>query len=455
MKSYPIVQLATRHRVVCAYLLATLVLVSCVILHVPGINGPWYWKWLWQHPPLESYVFILAAFLPFFLAQYLACKRNRFRTALAMLVVANLVLQFVYAYTQSDAGIADRLINVISSPVATSYLTAALEVESARHLLENYPALLEHFPLHAKNKPIGAVLYYYPLLQILGEPETAALWGAVANMVLASLAIVVVYRLAMRLFESRGNEIAWGAASLYAIIPSAIVFSPGYDQWFPLLASLLALTWVIALTANRLRYAVAFALILAASTLITWNILASGVILLLLSLYYVRTNRISLVRLAIHAITAAATYALVYSAIYILTSYNVIDVFLRSMEIQSVMASEISRPWRFTIFFDIYDFLLGGGFLVGLLMVHGLIRRGGYAFEQVFALFVCIQLAILSLSYLLPAETARVWLFLQPFATIAAACQLKELAIRQRLILFCCLAAMTTVISQNMMFIVP
>src|SRR4051794_6919979 len=82
----------------------TAVLVALVMRHVRGVNGPWYWHWMWRRLPwIGLYPLMLVAAAPFVAAQW-AYLRGRVKSAVALLALATLCLQFAALAFQPPAG---------------------------------------------------------------------------------------------------------------------------------------------------------------------------------------------------------------------------------------------------------------------------------------------------------------------------------------------------------------
>jgi hypothetical protein len=101
------------------------------------------------------------------------------------------------------------------------------------------------------------------------------------------------------------------------------------------------------------------------------------------------------------------------------------------MRIQEGLAKAWDRPWRLTVIWDVYDYFLASGWapaaLVALFCVRWL--KGGLADAERtrrFGMAALVALAIVDVSGLLRAETARVWLFLQPLALLVAGVELSR-----------------------------
>ena len=115
---------------------------------------------------------------------------------------------------------------------------------------------------------------------------------------------------------------------------------------------------------------------------------------------------------ALALLTAGTLFGLLYAAF----GYNHYAALRGSMAIQQELHG---RPYHYTVFWDVYDFFLASGWLALGVLAAFLIRwKSGLAEKSfrlpAFAAAGLLGLLVVDLTGLLRAETARVWLFLQP-----------------------------------------
>ncbi len=108
--------------------------------------------------------------------------------------------------------------------------------------------------------------------------------------------------------------------------------------------------------------------------------------------------------------------------------YDHLAALQTSMRIQEGLAGAWNRPWRLTVFWDIYDFFLASGwatFGIVALFVARQVRRPDEDWRvRSFALAALGGILIVDVTGLLRDEPARVWLFLQPLAVAVAGIEL-------------------------------
>jgi hypothetical protein len=426
---------------------ATLVLAGLTTWQVEGINGPSFWKWgLRQLSPLRTYLALLAAAVPFALAQWGTLRRWRHRSCLLALMLAVLTLELTALGIGKTPFSLDRIPEFIRRPLYTSYFKDAETVQELRPWLREFPERLSGFRVHSQNKPPGPILFFKLCRWIAPEPNRAAWLSGLAIAVLATLAVPATYLLTRRL--TRDPEAAFAAASCMALSPGLLLFLPCLDQLFPVLAALLVLTWHRALEGSNAA-AAGFGLALAGTLFVTYNLLVLGIFLGLLTLLPFRRGTAQRVGLAL------ATLAGAYLALYLATGYDPIASFQAALANQSRLAEIWQRPYPRTIPWDLYDFLLGTGWIGGLLAAFYLVSKARREEPERWrlALFAVLQIAGVALTGLLRTETARVWLFLQPLFFLVVGLELRTWTWRQRQVVYFGLWLLTATICRNLRFL--
>jgi hypothetical protein len=410
-----------------------------ILLGVDFLSGPWYWRWPWRDLGILRTAALLALpLLPAALALREAERndpRRDVRIPLALLMGTNFGLQLLGLFCH-PAGM-DRLARIVTSPVVTSYFTDAGKIGDLIPWMENYhTAALE---LHSSTHPPGPILYYFFWLKLLG-PDLGARVGGIAIGLLATLGIPVLYAFAGLWSPERRPRLL--ACGLYALLPAHLVFFPEFDQVYPIFSMLLITSWVGALRGSR-RHGLFLAIVLFGGTFFAFNLLATGAFLALYGLAFLARDRwsapafASLGRTSAVALGgAAACYALLWAA----TGYNPVLSFLHALRVQGELSTRVDRPWVPCALFDPYDFFLGGGMMVVPLLLLFLDRSfeefEGRREDLVLSLLALGTVLVVDASGLLRAETARVWLFLQPLVLVPAARELERFDARGRAAVF-------------------
>jgi hypothetical protein len=137
------------------------------------------------------------------------------------------------------------------------------------------------------------------------------------------------------------------------------------------------------------------------------------------------------------AATGLATFAVLHTLLWLATGYRPVHSFLHALATQDGLAAGMRRPYLACLGFDLYDFALGGGFLPAVLVGLFLLRRADEVPEaerqaRLLTTLGLLGILIVDLTGVLRCETARVWLFLQPWVLVPAALELRKWAAAPR-----------------------
>src|SRR5262249_8528466 len=129
----------------------------------------------------------------------------------------------------------------------------------------------------------------------------------------------------------------------------------------------LILSWSLALRKNRLGYSVAFGVIFAFTTFITYLPIVLAFFLAIYTLTRISDLKFQIVR---HAAVALFAIAIFYALLYVVTGFNPIATFRTAMQLQHDALAHwqinVGFPDRHlpgTIPWDLYGFALGTGFI--------------------------------------------------------------------------------------------
>jgi hypothetical protein len=413
------------------------VLALLVEHNVDWVAGPWYWRWPWRRiDPVRVLSVMLVAAAPVFLAQWLYAKRLRAgRTERAAAVVPLLLVTLALAAMMlASAGVQKwpfhlkRIADVVTSPYATSYHTDAAQWMNdargpgLRELLRTYPQRTRDMHLHSRLRPPGPVLFHAMWIGLLGPGHRAAMAAGLALVALAALSAPATYVLVRQLApDARGAAIH--AACFVALSPGLVWFTPSLDQVFPVLTALLLCLWTAALRRDSPALSLAFGLALAAALFVTFNVLVLGVFLLGITLVIARARPLAPSRVLQHVALAALSITTAYVLLWLATRYNILEMFLTAVRHQAEHAAAFDppRPYPATIPFDLLDFLLGAGWIAApLLVFYGMNRfaKPASSAPRWAVRLALLQIVAVAVSGTLAAETARVWLFLQPLLAL-------------------------------------
>jgi len=449
-------------------LLFTVAMTVLVLRHTPGVNGPDYWNWSWRRLPFfPLYATMFAALLPLLAAVVLVERKSiGHRGALALMMLATLGLELAAIRAQPPHGW-DRLIDIVRNPVNTSYYTTATFVKDVPVLghegwMSLFPQLLaEEFKImvHARFKPPGLMLFYYTIIQILGDTPRAALVGGLLIAALATLVVPATYAL-IRYFSGNAQA-ALSAAAFVALCPSLVLFLPQFDQIYPALACVILIAWGKALQRGGYTWSVAYGAALALGLFLSYIFLILGVFLAVLSLLHIaERGRRGASRVIVQSLIAVTTMFLLYLILASLTGFDPIATFRTASTLQESDLVHLSRPFPRHVPYDLLDFALGSGWISFLLIGMYLLREGGRVArvfgqppEHRLVFLSLLQILTVACAALLPGESARLWLPMLPLLMAPIGFELSRWPLGARLTVYVCLWLILVVICQNMTFL--
>ncbi len=403
------------------------VFAAAVLMRVEPLNGPWYWKWPWRD--LSPFLVGLYLLPPLLGIGFVVWRSEREATTsvikclLAILVLASFTMQVGANLAEPDSFLTVQ--RIVMSPAATSYFTDASEVRDLDYWLKGYPG--PDLRLHSSTHPPGPILFYYFWISLLG-PEAGATVGGCAVGLIGSLGILILYRLAALWTDDVRERLT--ACAFYSLMPALILFFPEFAQAYPIASMPIAFFWIRSLQ-GRLLDGLWLGITLFAAAFFAYNLLAMGAFMVLYALSHLHRSgwrRDSWLALGRSSLLSMSTCFLLFSLLMLLMGYDPIHSFRQALANQGALAARLARPYAACLFFDLYDFALGAGIMaVPLAFFH--LRDGLKEFrwdrqEVVLSLVGILTILAVDLTGLLRAETARVWLFLQPFLVLPAALEL-------------------------------
>ena len=439
----------------------TLAVCGLVVFHVTGVNGSPYHRWPWRWiDPLRVYPAMLLLAAPAVVAQWLVGGRGiKAAYGVPLLVASCFGLQLYAAGVRREPfDLAGHLVAVLNEPRTTSYFGDARFLYErrgdVRGWLAAHPRLMQHYNLHSRQKPPGPILYYWLWLRLLDNADRAAVAGAVALGVVASLGVAAVYLFAVLL--TRNDRAAFFAATWFALMPATTLFFPTFDACYPIFTCAIAGAWLLALRSGRVRWAVGFGAALAVALFFSFSLLVLGALLIGWAVLEIaHDGRASLRRVMIASGAASLTMIGIYLILWLATGYDPIATFTSALRNQAALEATftIPRPYPRTIPTDLLDFFLGSGWVSALLLLLWLTRAQFRAHAHV--VIGLASVATVALTGLLACETSRVWLFLQPLVMLPLGLELARWGSWSRTIVFACLILLTGAVAQNMELLSP
>ncbi|MEA2692723.1 MAG: methylthioxylose transferase [Acidobacteriota bacterium] len=444
--------------------LGTAALLAALWLQVPGVNGPWEWRWDYRPPGLGGAgLAILAACAGLAIAATLR-DGGRFagsRTGLGLLVLLGCGLTL--AVVDAQPGGFGRVIRSLVSRHSFSYVFDAGVAPGTAELLADYPAASERLDLHSQTHPPGPLLLVRGLDALtrgLPVPEgglVAAARDAFAREVnrarerrrpapevpagpwaVVILAFLLPALSALAAWPLHRLALSWGlspgaaalAVLLWLLTPARSLFTPSLDQALPLLlvgaAALASLGDGREPGGGRAR-SFGAGLLAAAACFLSYGCLAILPWLALLTLgagpderpgWRARSG-------GVRAGLLGAGFLVPWIVLALATGYAPWRAFRVAISAHRTMAV-VTRSYSTWVGWNLYDFALLLGPAVALLALAAL-RPGPAARSFRWGLWgFWGLLLLLDLSGSVRGEVGRIWLFFMPLACLFAAAALAE-----------------------------
>jgi len=417
----------------CFTISITFIVTLALYFHVPYFNGPYYWQWKYiSTSVLRTTIYLIPGILCVLISIIIFKLKKKVYVALAFLLAANFLLQLgCLASSPRGFGMIDE---IVKSEAATGYYTDAQKLHEniinynlgITSWLKVYHSVSKH--VHSLNKPPGGILYYYIFISLLGAKLAPIVAGLFLSF-LTSLAVPLSFSFARLWTEDCKSQ--YTCSLLYAIMPGAILFSPEFDQIYPVFTILFLIFWEMSLRKN-VGYAAFSALTICIATFFAYNILTIGAFIAIETfiLILVRNKLISIKKILTSGLLFTISFMLVQFITFFLTGFDPLVTLKSALENQERLLWSIVRPGGWYIAFDYYDFILASGVAplgLSLSYISCNLRHMEFTKRQL-QMTTCSLLTILvvGLTHLLPGETARVWLFLQPLLLVPAGLSLSS-----------------------------
>jgi len=393
--------------------------------HVTPVNGPHYWFWPWGNIGFFRVAgYCTGPLCLYCTAIYYIDGTQRNLPPIILLILSNFLFQLMAI---SSGPFSYKMIHlIVSSPNATSYFTDALNIGDPLAWMRYFG--LQPLSLHSHTHPPGPIIFYYVFIRLFGRYYGAYI-GALVIGLLASLSIAMIWYLLSLLELDRRERLM--ICAYYSLIPGPILFFPEFDQVYPLFFLTMLYFWEKALRTGLLRYLFLFAVSMFVSFFFAYQLLTVGIVVVLLSMYFVRRSRdkrSALKRIMANGVLSICLFLCIHLVLYISTGHNSFIPFHRALENQAHATFDPPRPYYSTVLTDPYDFFLGAGYIALPILISFVWRRiGKFSVSDTrlaYSYIGLISIAILDFSGLLRCETARVWLFLQPLLIIPVGIEL-------------------------------
>lgn len=458
-----------------AWFLLSITLLMCglALWEVPGVNGPSYWTWPWRSLRAVQWLVMLVCAVPAVAALWLyQFPHPKTWHILLALICSSMMLKLGCVLSQSDPVGLAYWKQVTWSPDATSYyfdaarIVATVEQDQEHPLFWfcSYDELIRttgpsSLSLHTITKPAGPLCYYFFFVWFFdyGNPATIVACGFTL-IVLSLLSIPATYWCIRQFVDS--PRAALIAAAVVALAPGFNLFPTKLDALWVGLCALTIGTWQVTLVRGGYRCAVLLGLCLAFILFVGFQLLTIGLFMsclpaIVLADQPMLKRYLEAIRKGMPAIAMALGLHVVLA---LMSGYNTWKVFQANLWAQSqlLLLPELQprqAPW--TTFWDLYDYSLGGGWGVAIVFLMGLFNGGIDRRMRLIGVAALSLMLVIAVLALIPAETARCWLFLSAAPLILIASELARWSTRQQVLVLGCILTATLTIHGKMAFILP
>jgi len=459
-------------------LLVTLSFLTVFSLNLsPYLRGPEEWRWVYAIPSRPDRLWIPALALALYLAltfiwiRQAARRRRRWIFLLVLVLAAPLVQASLLSAEHHD--FLKTLFYRTVSAGSSGVFSVGSTIEDAGDFLRRYPALMPTFPVHPQRYPPGLPFLFYlarrllekmpaladalgfrlrlyqchdPSLMRLSNATISTAGFQMALPLVSALTLLPLYGLARRAYGWRAA--AW-AVALYPLAPSFALWSGRWEQLYPLLACAAWYFFYVGLTSSRRFALFASGLTLSFASLLNFSVLTLLLPMGLFALFWLLAHPDRYRHHWAGALADTLVFLIGLASFWIIYQWAFGAGFFDVWRVSMSYHLGLGRSYWTWLGYHLYDFFTFLGLPLALLFLVALakglcdLRRRRY---DTLALGCALGLLLLDLSGTARGEVARVWLFLTPFAVLAAARGLARLRLRQSsnagFVLVACLLAL-------------
>ncbi|MCX7681863.1 MAG: hypothetical protein N2508_07865 [Anaerolineae bacterium] len=456
----------------CVAVLTPAYLLALALNVTPYLRGPQAWRWAYAIPGHPWRYLIPAAVIALYVVivalwsrRHLSSSGLRFAPGpstyllLVFIALAVPVIQIALHFAGSPDILRPLFYRTVS-PGASGVFTVGSTIADPLDFLRRYPELMPTFPVHPQRYPPGLALLFYGARRLLeaiptmSEPLGLALrpyqchnlelmrlsnatiataWVQMALPALVGWIAFPLYGLARRTI---GEQAALWAVVAYPLVPSFALWSARWDQFYPLLTCTVWYCFWRGLQETRSpsssrAWFFLSGLILSFTSFLSFGPLAVlaplGLSALLWTLPHPEQRQ--WLRLAVSALAFFAGLTIPWLIYQIALGNGFLEIWRVSMAYHL----GLGRSGPVWLFYNLYDFLAFLGLPLALSLGGSIVvawRSGLKNAHSALPLGFGLGLLLLDFSGVAQGEVARVWIFLTPFAVIAAAYGLVHLTSR-------------------------
>ena len=394
-------------------LLVALVMAVLATAHISGVNGPEYWTWPWRRLSVSQWLVMLLLALPSMVMIGLLQRRSwRPPWLLLVMMLSALSLKLGCVLSQSQPIGWNYLRQVTWSRDATSYFYDAARLVSTVKQdkldtwfwFRDFDQLVRTPPpaglnMHTITKPAGPLLFYFVIVWHMDYTSVSLVVASLALMVLSLSSIPATYWCVKQFTDQVDSGLI--AAALVAVSPGFNLFSTKFDPLWIGLGAMTLGAWQLALTRRSGWLSLLLGLLLAMILFVGFQQLTLGLFMALMPAIVLPARPLwqrywQAVQLGLPAIGIAIGAHVLLALVSGYNSWKVFQAnwYAQGQLLDHPLLSARRAPW--TTVGDLYDFALGGGWVVAAVLVMGLFN--GQLSRQVRLLGVaaCVLMGVIA-----------------------------------------------------------
>lgn len=331
--------------------------------------------------------------------------------------------QFLHDYEESirDESDPDNYLHIGTHPPGLS-ASYRLLIE----LCERSPTLTK-FLMSSQPESVASAIEFIQQQQLRSgkeftEPAAAALWlSIIISHFLVVMTVVPLYFLATRITSKETAKII---ASFWLFVPAVLIFLPKSDASFPCLAMCLQLTWLKALERNSFVYGILTAVLFTFFASLSLAFVTIGVILFLQMIYHQLKFK-SGWKPTVSGLLAGLLFVFVINHFL---EMNLFTIWWQNFQNHGRFYDHNTRSYFSWFFVNPIEAGVAIGLplgVTGLIGLMVLIRNQDR--ERTWVFFGLLIWSVLWISGKNMGEAARLWIFLMPYAVLAASFSIDKL----------------------------
>jgi hypothetical protein len=421
---------------------------------IPALRGAAGWEWVYQPPSNCMPILVLAALLALYVSVAAWLRNQRHSFALMWCIIGGTVLSYSVAGVRGSSF--QLLFTHTVAPVQTGYSTVAVNImardgvdTTLRRWTDVMHDAVEANLIHITTSPPGQVLAHYWAAHLLERLPTAwsmalrpyqcsdlntmrytrgELLSAGLGMLMplwAACAVLPIYFAARELSDA---QTALRLAQWWALVPSALLFAPTWNTFYPFLITCAFALLAQGLNRDSRRHLFAAGVVMSLTTFLNFSVLPA---LLLFGLYTLGFALFVARHSFTWAVRGGIFFGIGLSTIWLLfwlaSGYTPLDILGVTLGAHSELAM---RPYLVWLLLHPYDVLMFSGWALVSLFLYTLfslrpLRLSGsriaFAAPDILALAMLMTLLLIDLSGIVRGENARILIFYVPFFLLTSA----------------------------------